>query len=129
VLSCDALHDMPLLHASQTASQTAVQHADLQGSLPGQRSVAPRPSVLCAWGAGCGLPQMLKCEWRGGLPHAVQIAYGPRDSFDARVRQHAVQRQSRMQQAAASARGSILPADDMDAGARRHAEVELAQVE
>ena len=72
--------------------------------------------VFC--GVGCGvLPQMLKCEWRGGLPHAVQIPYAPGSGFEARMRQHAAPRRSQAQQAdPAVITRSFLLLDDAELG-------------
>ncbi|BDA45714.1 hypothetical protein COCOBI_07-5010 [Coccomyxa sp. Obi] len=41
---------------------------------------------------GSSLPQLLKAEWRGSLPHAVQLPYEAGDSYAKRVLEHAASR-------------------------------------
>ncbi len=52
---------------------------------------------------------MLKCEWRAGLPHAVQLPYPPGDSFNARAAAHSAR-------AAADAGSAYVALEDADLG-------------
>ncbi|CAL8470705.1 g10247 [Coccomyxa elongata] len=45
---------------------------------------------------GNSLPQLLKAEWRGSLPHAVQLPYEAGDSYAKRVLEHAASRPAQL---------------------------------
>ena len=75
------------------------------------RGITKWTKLICA---GSDLPQLLKAEWLGSLPHAVQLPYTEGDSYAKRVAEHAARRPARRVDSevrAALPKPAVLPAD------------------